>query len=170
VRTDRWDEVINPWFDEGNGCERVHLCKMPEAAPVVTVVLQEPIPFPVIRPLAAILTPVMGMAVLPASLAVSLVGLVIGISGPFLALPLGFPGPLAGLVGTELLVFDTGIGPKTTAAMGTADGVVHGFLLREATNLPKRPHAGSIRTKTKADAEGKAMNRHETSGEEKRRG
>jgi hypothetical protein len=134
------------------------------------VLLQQPVAGTVIGTHLAILAPVLGMLVLPVALAVSLVGLVIGISGHFVALPAGFSGPLAGLVGTEPLVLDPGIRQKTTAAMGTADGTVHGFLLREATTLAKRPQRGRIRTTTKADAEGKAGNRDEISGEEKPRG
>jgi hypothetical protein len=77
------------------------------------------------------------MLVLPVALGISLVGLVIGISGHFVALPAGFSGPLTGLVGAEPLALDPGIRQKTTAAMGTSDGAVHGFLLREATTLAK---------------------------------
>ena len=47
----------------------------------VPVLLQQPVAFPVIGTLLAILAPVLGMLVLPALLAVSLVGLVIGIGG-----------------------------------------------------------------------------------------
>ena len=116
----------------------VRLCKRTETAFVVPVLLQQPVAFPVIGMLLAILAPILGMLVLPAMLAVSLVGPVIGISGHFGALPLGFSGPLAGLVGTETLCLNSGIRQKTTAAMGTADGAVHGFLLREADNLKPR--------------------------------
>jgi hypothetical protein len=137
---------------------------------LVSVLLQKPVAFTVIGARLTILAPVLGMLVLPASLAISLVGPVIGISGHFVALPAGFSGPLAGLVGTEPLALDPGIRQKTTAAMGTSDGAVHGFLLSEATNLAKRPQIGRIRTTTKADAEGKAGNRDETRGEEKPRG
>jgi hypothetical protein len=88
--------------------------------------------------LVPILLPVLGMLGLPAALALALVGLVIGISGQCVALPEGFSGPLASLVGTEPLTFDPRIRQKTTATMGTADGAVHGFLLREAGNLKNR--------------------------------
>lgn len=75
----------------------------------VSVLLQQTVAFPVIGTLLAILAPVLGMLVLPALLAVSLVGLVIGIGGQFVSLPLGFSRPLAGLVGAETLRFDPGI-------------------------------------------------------------
>lgn len=105
---------------------------------MVPVLLQKPVAFTVIGMLVPILLPVMGMLVLPVALALALVGLVIGISGQFGALPAGFSGPLAGLVGTEPLTFDPGIGQKTTATMGTADGAVPGFLLRAAGHLKNR--------------------------------
>jgi len=161
-----WDEVINAWFDKGNGLEHVHLCTRMHTAFLVPMGLQNPVAFPVIGSPLTILAPVMGMLFLPASSAVLLVGLVIGIGAHFVALPLGFSGPLAALVGTEPLGFHTGIRQKTTATMGTATDAVHGCLLSEATNLLKWPQTGRIRTITKADAEGKAANRNEASGEE----
>jgi hypothetical protein len=101
------------------------------------MLLQQPVPFAVIRMLLAILAPVMGMLVLPAVLAVALVGPVIGISRHFFALPLCSSGALAGRVGTETLGLGTGIRPKETPAMDTAHLAVHGFLLREAVLLKK---------------------------------
>ena len=77
------------------------------------------------------------MLLLPALWAVSLVGPVIRIHGQFGTLPLGFSGPLAGLVRTETLGLGTGIRHKETPAMDTAHGAVHGFLLREAVLLTK---------------------------------
>ena len=76
---------------------------------MVPMLLQKPVAFTVIGTLLAILLPVMGMLVLPAALAVALVGLVIGISGHFVARPAGFSGPRAGLVGAEALALDPGI-------------------------------------------------------------
>ena len=105
---------------------------------MVSVLLQQPIAFAVIRTLLTILAPVMGMLLLPAVLAVLLVGPIIGIRGEFVTLPLGFPGPLAGLVGAETLGLDPGIRQHETLAMGTAHGAVHGFLLREAGHRKKR--------------------------------
>jgi len=102
---------------------------------MVPVLLQQPVAFAVIRTFVAILAPVLGMLVLPAMLAVSLVGPVIGISGHFGALPLGFSGPLAGLVRTKPLGLGTGIRHKETPAVDTAYRAVHGFLLREAVSL-----------------------------------
>jgi len=99
---------------------------------VVPVLLQEPIAFAVRRSLLAILTPVLRMLALPALLAVALVGPVIRIGGHFVALPLRFSGPLAGLLRTEPLGLGTGIRHKETPAMDTAHLAVHGFLLREA--------------------------------------
>jgi hypothetical protein len=121
----------------GYRLEHVHLCKRMKTAFVVPVLLQEPVPCAVIRPLLAILAPVLGMLVLPALLAVALVGPVIGISGQFGTLPLRFPGPLAYLVGAETLGLDPGIRQKMTATMGTSTGAVHGSLLSEAINLVK---------------------------------
>jgi len=137
VRTDYWDEVIKAGLNTSYGCEPVHFCKRTDTAFGVPVLLQQPVAFAVIRTLLAILAPVMGMLVLPAVLAVSLVGPVIGISGHFFALPLRFSGPLAGLVRTETLGLGTGIRHKETPAMGTAHLAVHGFLLCEAVSLKK---------------------------------
>ena len=105
---------------------------------MVPVLLQQPVTCAVIRPLLTILAPVLGMLVVPALLAVSLVGLVIGIRGQFGSLPLGFSGPLAGLVGAETLRLDPRIRQHETPTMGTANGAVHGFLLREAGHRKKR--------------------------------
>jgi hypothetical protein len=99
------------------------------------VLLQQPVAFAVIRTLVAICAPVLGMLVLPAVLAVSLVGPVIGICGQFCALPPRFSGSLADLVRTELLGLGTGIRHKATPTMDTAYRAVHGFLLREAVSL-----------------------------------
>jgi hypothetical protein len=105
---------------------------------VVPVLLQQPVPFAVIRPSLAICAPVLGMLVRPAVLAVVLVGPVIGIGGHFFALPLRFSGPLAGLVGAETLRLDPGIRHKATPAVGTSHGAIHGFLLREADYRKQR--------------------------------
>jgi hypothetical protein len=119
-------------LNEGYGLYHIHLCKRTSTAFVVPVLLQQPVAFAVRRPSLAILTPVLGMLMLPALLAVALVSPVIRIGGHFFALPLRFSGPLAGLVRTETLRFGTGIRHKGTLAMGTAHLAVHGFLLREA--------------------------------------
>ena len=129
--------MINTWFNEGYRCERVHLCKRTGTAFVVPVLLQQPVPFAVRRPSLAILPPILGMLMLPAVLAVALVGPVIRIGGHFFALPLRFSGPLAGLVRTEPLGLGTGIRHKETPAMDTAHLAVHGFLLREAGHRKK---------------------------------
>jgi hypothetical protein len=134
--------MINTWFNEGYRCERVHLCKRTGTAFVVPVLLQQPVPFAVGRPSLAILAPVLGMLVLPVALAVSLIGPVVGVTGQFVALPLRFSGPLAGWMSAEALGLDAGIGHKRGTAVGTPQGVVHGFLLTEATNLPKRLQRG----------------------------
>jgi hypothetical protein len=106
-----------------------------DTAFVVPVLLQQPIAFPVSGMLLAILAPILGMVVLPALLAVALVGPVIRIGGHFFALPLRFSGALAGLLRTEPLGLGTGIRHKETPAMDTAHLTVHGFLLREAVSL-----------------------------------
>jgi hypothetical protein len=134
--------MINTWFNEGYRCERVHLCKRTGTAFVIPVLLQQPVPFAVRRPSLAILAPVLGMLVLPVALGVSLIGSVVGVTGQFVALPLRFSGPLAGWMSAEALGLDAGIGHKRGAAVGTPQGVVHGFLLTEATNLPKRLQRG----------------------------
>src|SRR5262245_39376270 len=85
---------------------------------------------------------------LPAVLAVALVRPVIGIRSQFVTLPLGFSGALAGLVGAETLRLDSGIRQHETPAMGTSNGAVHGFLLREAGHRKKTAFAGRIRTTT----------------------
>jgi len=74
---------------------------------------------------------------LPGIPRISLIGLIIGISGHLVSLPLGFSGLLAGLVGAEALGFDTRIGHKAAAAVGTSTLAVHGFLLCEAVDLEK---------------------------------
>jgi predicted membrane metal-binding protein len=108
-----------------------------DTAFVVPVLLQQPIAFPVSGMLLAILAPILGMVVLPALLAVALVGPVIRIGGQFGTLPLRFPGALTNLVGAETLGLDPGIRQKMTATMGTSTGAVHGSLLSEAINLAK---------------------------------
>ena len=75
---------------------------------------------------------------MPLVLAIALVGAVIRVGSEFGTLPLGFSGPLAGLVGAEALGLNTGIRQKMTAAMSTSTSAVHGFLLSEAINLAKR--------------------------------
>ena len=97
--------------------------------------LQESIAFPVIWSPLTILAPVIAMPLSPDAVAVSLVGLVIGIGGHLVALPLGFSGLLARLGGTKTLGLDTGVGHKTTPTMGTASLAAHGFLLSEAVHL-----------------------------------
>ena len=94
--------------------------------------LQQSIALLVIRSPLAIATPVVAILVLPGPPSLSLIGLIIGISGHFVSLPLGFSGLLAGLVGAEALGFDTGIGHKVAAAVGTLTLGGHGFLLCEA--------------------------------------
>jgi hypothetical protein len=82
------------------------------------------------------------MLVLPMALAVSLMGSVVGVTGQLVALPLRFSGQLAGWMSAEAWGLDAGIGHKRGAAVGTSQGVVHGFLLTAATNLPKRLRRG----------------------------
>ena len=77
------------------------------------------------------------MLVVPGPLGLSLIGLIIGIGDHFVSLPRGFSGLLAGLVGAETLGFDTGIGHKVAAAVGTSSLGGHGFLLCEALDLAK---------------------------------
>jgi hypothetical protein len=111
----------------------------------------------VIRTPLAILVPVMGMASVPASLSVSLVGPVVGIAGYFVSLPLGLPGPLTGFVGTEALGFDTWIRQKQTPAVDTSTVAAHGFLQSEAMSLSKGAQTGRTGTNTKAHAEEKGI-------------
>jgi hypothetical protein len=102
---------------------------------VVAVLLQQPIAFTVRGMSLAILTPVDAVLVLPGLPRVSLVGLIIGIGGHLVALPLGFASPLARRVRTEALGFAPRIGHKAAPTMGTAALAIHGFLLCEAANL-----------------------------------
>jgi hypothetical protein len=108
------------------------------ATNVVPVGLQKPIAFAVIGSPQAILPPVVEMPVLPRMLGISLVGLIIGIGGHLVALPLGFSGLLAGRVGAESLGLDTGMGHKAAPTMGTSTLARHGFLLCEAVDLQTR--------------------------------
>ena len=105
---------------------------------MVPVLVQQPVACAVIRTVVVLGAPVRGMLVLPAMVAVSWVGPVIGIWGHFWALPPRFSGPLAGLVGTETLRLDPGMRQHETSAMGTAHGAVHGFRLREVGHRKKR--------------------------------
>ncbi len=134
---------------------------------MVALVLQNPVALSVIRMPLAILAPVMGVAFAPASLSVSLVGPVVS-GGHFVSLPTGLSGPLAGLVGTEPLGFDTWIRHKKTPAMGTSNVAAHDFLLSEAMTLSKCVQTGRARTKTKAHAEEKGIDIRE--GAKKKRG
>ena len=96
---------------------------------------QKPIAFTVIGALLAIVAPVVAMPMLPSVLGVSLVGLIIGIGGHLLSLPLGFSGPLAGLVGAESLGLNTRMRHKAAPTMGTSTLARHGFLLCEAVDF-----------------------------------
>ena len=102
---------------------------------MVAVGLQKSIAFPVIGPPQAILPPVIGMPVLPRVLGVSLVGLIVGIGGHLVSLPLGFSRPLTEPVGAESLGLDMGMGHKATPTVGASTEAVHGFLLCEAVDL-----------------------------------
>jgi hypothetical protein len=100
--------------------------------------LQQSIARTVSGVLVAVVTPVIAVLVLPRVPSVSLVGLIIGIAGYLLSLPLGFAGLLAGLLGAKALGFDTGIGYKAAAAVGTSMLTAHGFLLCEALDRQQR--------------------------------
>jgi hypothetical protein len=158
--------MINAWVNEGYGLYHVHLCKRMGTAFVVPVLLQQPVAFAVIRTLLAILAPVLGMLVVPALLAVALVGPVIGIGGHLVALPLRFSGPLAGLVGTETLSLGSGIRHKATPAMDTAHLAVHGFLLHEAV-FSQRGFDRKNKNHNQSRCGRKYMFRNARSGEEK---
>jgi hypothetical protein len=105
---------------------------------LIPLSLTSAIAFAVVGSFFPVLTPIVGGLALPVALAVSLIGSVVGVTGQFVALPLGFSRPLTGFMGAEALGFDPGMGHKKGAAVGTPQGVVHGFLLTEATNLSKR--------------------------------
>jgi hypothetical protein len=77
------------------------------------------------------------MLVWPAVLAGALVGLVSGIGGHWVALPLRFSSPLAHRVGAETLGLDPRVRQQMTATMRTSLGAVHGSLLSDASNLAK---------------------------------
>jgi hypothetical protein len=138
VWTDHRHQVIHAWLQGGYGLYHVHLGQRTDTALTVPVLLQQPVACTGSGMLVPILAPVLGRLMLPALLAVSLVGLVIRLRGQFGTLPLGFSSPLAGLVGTETLRLHPGIRQHETPAMGTANGAVHGFLLREAGPRKKR--------------------------------
>ena len=104
---------------------------------MVAVGLQKSIALAVIGPSLSILAPAITMALLPCLSRVSLVGLIIGIGGHLVALPLGFSSLLAGLVGAESLGLDTGIGHKAAPAVGTSTRAIHGFLLCDAVDLKR---------------------------------
>ena len=68
-------------------------------------------------------------------------------------------------MGAEALGFDAGIGHKRGTAVATPQGMVHGFLLTEATNLPKGPQRGGrIRTISEVEGEEKAGYNNEARG------
>ena len=121
---------------------------------MVPVLLQQSVAFAVSRMPLAILAPVLGMPLLPLVLAIALVGAVIRVGSEFGTLPLGFSRALAGLVGAETLRLHPEIRQHETSAMGTANGAVHGCLLREAGHRKNTAFPGRIRTTTKEDAEG----------------
>ena len=102
---------------------------------MIAMGLQQSIAFAVIGSPLAIVTPVTTMPTLPGLPRVSLVGLIIGVGGHLVALPLGFSGPLTGGVGTASLRLDTGIGHKAAPTMGPSTLAGHGFLLYEAVDL-----------------------------------
>jgi hypothetical protein len=137
VWADGGNQVINAWLNGDYRLEHIHLCKRTATAFVVPVLLQQSVPFAVIRTPLATLAPVLGMPLLPLVLAIALVGTVIEVGGEFGPLPLGFSRALAGLVGAETLRLRPGIRQHETSAMGTANSAVHGFLLREAGHRKK---------------------------------
>ena len=102
---------------------------------MIAMGLQQSIAFAVIGSPLAIVTPVTTMPTLPGLPRVSLVGLIIGVGGHLVALPLGFPDPLTGRVGAESLYLDTGIRHKAAPTIGTSTLAMHGFLLCEAVDL-----------------------------------
>jgi hypothetical protein len=97
--------------------------------------LQESIAFAVIGSPPSVVAPVVGVLALPRLAGVSLVGLIIGIGGHLVSLPLGFSSALAGRVGAEALGFNTRVGHKAAAAVGASTLAVHGFLLCEAVDF-----------------------------------
>ena len=101
---------------------------------MVPVLVQQPVACAVIRTVVALGAPVLGMLVLPAMVAVSWVGPVIGIWGHFWALPPRFSGPLAGLVRTKPVGLGTGIRHTAPPTVDTASRAGHGFLLRAAVS------------------------------------
>jgi hypothetical protein len=102
---------------------------------LVAVGLQQSIAFTAIGSSLTVVAPVVRVLALPRVPGVTLVGLIIGIGGHLVSLPLGFSGLLAGLVGAEALGFDTGIGYKAATTVGTSTLAVHRFLLCEAVDL-----------------------------------
>jgi hypothetical protein len=104
---------------------------------LVSVGLQQSIALAVIGVSLTIATPIITILVLPSLPSVSLVGLIIGIAGHLVSLPLRFSGLLTGLVGAVSLGFDTGIGDKVASTVGASTLAVHGYLLCEAVDLEK---------------------------------
>jgi hypothetical protein len=74
--------------------------------------------------------PIIGVSCAPVLLALSLVGLVVGVVGELLPLPRIFSGSLAFFLVAIALVLDAMVGYKQATAMSTTD-LVHDFSPRE---------------------------------------
>jgi hypothetical protein len=75
--------------------------------------------------------PVVGMSLVPAFLAVPLIGPVVGIGSHLAPLPQALSGALTDCPAAIALILHTRIWRKHTPAMGAANLAVHGSLLKE---------------------------------------
>lgn len=106
---------------------RVHFCNLlsgPSAA--VSVALHQPVALAVLGMTLSILFVVAGMAVVPCSLTIALIGFVVRIAQESFLLPLSLPGALAFSFTTVALILHSRIGLELAAAMNALDVPAHG--------------------------------------------
>jgi len=92
---------------------------------------------------------VAGMALVPFSLAVSLIGFVVRITGELCFLPFALPSTLAIFLPAVALVLHPRIGLKAASAMSALDGPVHGRPPEDDNhNVAHREENGRVGRKT----------------------
>lgn len=122
------------------GMERVHFCNLlswPSAA--VSVALHQSVALAVLGMTLSILFVVAGVAVVPCSLTIALVGFVVWIAEESFLLPLSLPGTLAFFFTAVALILHSRIGLEVAPAMNALDGPAHGCPPRDDNH--NAPHA-----------------------------
>lgn len=137
--------------------ERVHFCNLvsgPSAA--VSVALHQPVALAVLGMTLSILLVVAGMAVVPFSLTIALIGFVVRITQESFLLPLSLPGTLAFMSTAVALILHSRIGLELAPAMNALDVPAHGCPPRDDNhNAPHPAGKGWAGRKRKESKRGK---------------